>query len=335
MLTIKDEGIILQKTALPWENRAVFNPAVIVVGGLTHMFYRAMGENGVSAIGYCQIKDGRVAKRSRKPVLFPGEIYEKKGVEDPRITYLDGTYYLLYTAYDGVNALICYATSKDLVNFTKHGIISPQISYDRAEDIFRNAKVKGRYKLFETFYKEKWGKDVLLFEKDAALFPRKINGSYALMHRILPGIQIIFFKDFAELNTRYWEKYLNNLGDNIVLDPVFGFESWNIGAGCPPIETPSGWLIIYHAVEDTPGGRIYRATAALLELNNPLKVIGRLRRPLFSPKADWEKQGQVDNVVFPTGATIEGDRLVIYYGAADTLIAAKSLSLTQLLSQLT
>ena len=334
MLKIKDEGIILKKTNLEFENKAVLNPACIQVDDITHMFYRAVNHNDISSIGYCQLIDNKVVKRLKEPVLFPEYDYEKKGVEDPRITLLEGTYYLFYTAHDGKNALISYATSKDLVHFVKQGIISPKISYDEAEDIFRGSGIRERYTMFEMFYKERGGKDILLFEKDAALFPRKFGSKFALLHRILPGIQIVYFNNFSELTEDRWRNYFKNLGDFIVLDPLFWFENRNIGGGCPPIETKDGWLIIYHAVEDTPFGKIYHASAALLDLKNPLKVLGRLTEPLFSPKASWEKSGVVDNVVFPTGGVVRDKRLCIYYGAADKLIAAKSINLTELLIEL-
>ena len=155
MITIKNEGIILEKTNLEFENKGVLNPACIQTDGITHMFYRASNHNGVSSIGYCQLKDNKVVKRLKGPVLFPEYDYEKKGVEDPRITLLEGTYYLFYTAYDGKNALISYATSKDLVHFAKQGLISPKISYDEAEDIFRESKVREKYTMFEMLYKER------------------------------------------------------------------------------------------------------------------------------------------------------------------------------------
>ncbi len=334
MIKITDEGIILEKTSLEFENKAVFNPACIQVEDITHMYYRAVNENNISSIGYCQLKDNKVINRFDKPILTPEFDYEKKGVEDPRITYLDGVYYLFYTVYDGINALISYATSRDLIHFVKQGLISPKISYDEAEDIFRGSGVRERYTMFEIFHKEKGGKDIFLFEKDASLFPQKINNKFALLHRILPGIQVIYFDSFSELTNNHWRDYFKNLGEYIVIDPLFWFESRNIGGGCPPIETKDGWLIIYHAVEDTPLGKIYHAAAALLDRKNPLKVLGRLSEPLFSPKKTWGKSGIVNNIVFPTGALVRDNRLYIYYGAADTLIAAKSVDLTELLTEL-
>jgi beta-1,2-mannobiose phosphorylase / 1,2-beta-oligomannan phosphorylase len=120
----------------------------------------------------------------------------------------------------------------------------------------------------------------------------------------------------------------------ILLEPKFWFESQYIGGGCPPIETEDGWLLIYHSVENNPRGKIYHACAALLDLNNPLRVIGRLKEPLFSPSAQWEKIGVTDNVVFPTGTILEDETLFIYYGAADKLIAAKSVNFKELLDEL-
>lgn len=334
MINIKDEGIILEKTNLKFENKAVLNPACIEKDGIIHMFYRAIGQNNVSTIGYCQLENNQVTKRLKEPILVPENDYEKMGVEDPRITCLEGTYYLIYTAHDGNNALIAYATSTDLINFTKQGIISPKISYDKAEDYFNQSKLREKYTMFETLYKEREGKDLMLFEKDAVLFPKKINHKFALFHRILPGIQIIYFDKFSDLTEDYWRNYLKDLSNHIVMDPLYWYESRNIGGGCSPIETKYGWLVIYHTVEDNSHGTIYRAAAALLDLNDPKKVIGRLHDPLFSPEAAWEKSGLVNNVVFPTGAIIKNERLYIYHGAADKLIACKSVDLNELLLEL-
>jgi len=258
------------------------------------------------------------------------------GVEDPRIVLLGGVYYLFYTVYDGKNALFAYATSDDLVRFTKHGIISPRITYAEAAKLFGFSKTKllERYFFFDAFTRDRGGDDILLWEKDAFIFPKKINNRFALVHRVLPGIQVIYFDDFKQLTLAYWRDYLRNLGDYVLLDPKYRFESRNIGGGCPPIETKDGWLLIYHAVEDSPRGKIYRAAAALLDLADPTRVIGRLKKPLFSPTEPWEKQGDVNNVVFPTGAVVKAGRLTLYYGAADKLIAAKSMDLEELLNAL-
>lgn len=336
MVSIKKEGVILEPTKLKFENKGVLNPACIRVGKYVHMFYRGLGKDNRSAIGYCKL-DGplKIVERVKEPILKPESKYEY-AIEDPRIVFLDGVYYLTYTAYDGKNVRIAYAISKDLKTFEKKGIILPDTTYDKAEDLFRpcKARLKDRYFLFESYYKDKVAKDVLVWDKDAFLFPKKINGKFALIHRILPDIQVIYFKNFKQLTLKFWKKYLGRLPDFKVLESRHWYETRNIGGGAPPIETDKGWLLIYHAVDDMDKGKTYRAGAALLDKKNPQKVIGHLHEPLFSPEEEYEISGGVNNVVFPTGTAIFGNRLYIYYGAADTRIAVVSLKLKDLLKEL-
>lgn len=335
MIKVEDCGIILKsREDVEFENGGVLNPACIEKDGIVHMFYRAVRKGNFSSIGYCQIKNNQVIYRSDCPVLVPEFDFESRGMEDPRITFFDGIYYLLYTAYNGKNALVAYATSLDLMTFKKQGLISPQITYSEAADIFQNSGTSEKYTFFATCYKQVLGDTGLLWEKDAMIFPRKFNGKYALIHRILPGMQICYFENFAQLTPNFWRDYLKRLGDWIILDPKYQFESGYIGGGCVPIETKEGWLLIYHSVEDAGVGRVYRASAALLDKTNPQKVIGRLPYPLFSPEEKWEKQGVVNNVVFPTGAILKNGILYIYYGAADSRIGVKSLKVNDLLQEL-
>ncbi len=336
MITVKKEGIILKPSKHSFEAKGVFNPATVRVGNNVHMFYRALDQHNHSTIGYCKLQGPlKVVERRDKPFLAPEKRHERS-YEDPRIVKLGDTYYMTYIIYDGVNVHISYASSKDLKTFKPEGIISPQITYDRAEDLFRSCqkKLKERYFLFESYFKEVVGKNVLLWDKDAILFPQKIKGKFALIHRILPDVQIIYFKDFKGLTLRYWERYFSKLCNYVVLESKHWFETRNVGGGCPPIETDYGWLFIYHAVDDMDRGKTYRAGAALLDKKNPTKVIAHLHHPLFSPEKSWEKKGNVENVVFPTGTALFGDRLYIYYGAADKYIAAVSVSLKKLLHEL-
>lgn len=335
MIKMSQSRIFLESRAgVEFENQGVLNPACVEKNGIVHMFYRAVRTGNFSTIGYCQIKDDKVIYRADKPLLVPEYAYERQGLEDPRITLIDGKYYLLYTAYDSQNALVAYATGNDLKTFTKKGLITPQITYDEAEDIFRNSGIRTRYTFFEKYFRLTRGNAVYLWEKDAMLFPRKINGHFALLHRILPGIQICYFDDFDQLTQDFWRRYLARLNDYVVMDPEYPFENAYIGSGSVPIETEFGWLLIYHAVENTDKGRTYHAGIALLDKNNPQKVISRLPRSLFSPETDWEKQGIVNNVVFPTGVSIKNNLLSIYYGAADTRIGVRSFSLSKLLKEL-
>lgn len=334
MLNIKNEGIILEKTSLSFESRGVLNPACIKVGNIIHMFYRAVSNSFISSIGYCQLRNNKVIKRLDKPVLFPEYDYEKKGIEDPRIIFMENLYYLTFTVYDGKNAMIAYATSHDLINFKKGGLISPKITYEEAGKIFKKANIGEKYDYFEKIYERNFGEKVMIWDKDACLFPKKINNKYALLHRILPSIQVSFFNNFSELDKNYWEKYLEKINDYVIIDPESYFENEHVGTGCPPIETSDGWLLIYHSAERVNNNLYYHSNAVLLDINNPLRVLNRLRKPLFSPSEDWEKIGNINNVVFPTGAIIDEGRLYIYYGAADKLIACKSMELKDLLYEL-
>lgn len=156
-----------------------------------------------------------------------------------------------------------------------------------------------------------------------------------MLHRIKPDIQImISVTQLTELTTEFWEEYLLNFNEFIVLAPKYEHEVSYIGGGCPPIETTAGWLVIYHGVHDTIKGYVYSACAALLELDNPQQEIARLPYPLFFPEKPWELKGEVNNVCFPTGAVVLDDQLFIYYGAADEQIAVASMSLDALIAEL-
>ena len=334
MVNVKNEGVVLKKRPFEFESGGVLNPGCIEHENLTHMFYRAVRDGNYSSVGYCQLNGKEIIKRLSYPIIVPEHDYEKHGVEDPRITKIGDTFYILYTAYDGLNARVALVTTKNMILFEKHGLISPQITYSEAEDIFNKTGVSERYVFFESQLKETNGEGIMLWEKDAVLFPEKINGKFAMLHRILPGIQIAYFDNFTDLDTTYWKKYLAELNKHVVLDPLYPHENRYIGSGCPPIKTKDGWLLIYHSVEVTLTQRIYHASAALLDLENPGKLLSRLKEPLFSPTEIWEKKGVIENVVFPTGAIVKGDDLYIYYGAADNCIGLKIVSISELLSEL-
>ena len=355
MLTLHSDGVLLQKTSNPFESQAVLNPGVIQVGAITHMFYRAVAPGNFSSIGYCQLDAAnQVIYRHPEPILAPKFAYEQHGIEDPRIVLCDGIFYLFYVVYDGTNAQVAYATATELPtgphapHFRRHKIISAQLSYGEITDLCstvqetypfayfcnHNLKVSPKEDLITLKEEVLEIAHKILWEKDAFIFPEKIHGKFALIHRILPEIQVLYFDSFEDISMEFWLKNLDALQNFTILKPEKGFESRYIGGGVPPIKTEAGWLFIYHAVEEIAGHRTYRAAAALLDLNDPTKVLGRLPYPLFEPLEPWELHGDVNNVVFPSGATVCGDLLRIYYGAADSCIGTKSLSLQALLQEL-
>lgn len=333
-IEVRKLGVILEPTKNYFESSAVLNPAVYQDGKTIHLYYRAVDGSNRSTIGYVRL-DGptRLVERWTKPLIKRELKYEKKGVEDPRVVKIGRKLYMTYVAHDGKNALTAYAVAdSNPTQFKKQGIISPLITYDEAAEIFKDEKLKDRYFMFKSFYEEKDGKNVLLWSKDVFFFPKKIKGNYALLQRILPDIQLVYFRRFSQLKQKnFWRNNLKKLASYVVLENKYWFESRNIGGGAPPIETKDGWLIIFHSVEELNKARIYHASAALLSRSNPLKVLGRLDFPLFSPNEFWEKKGLVSNVVFPTATAIFGGDLYIYYGAADTRIAVAAVNLNQLL----
>jgi len=337
MVEIKKEGILIEATDLDFENQAVLNPAVVKVGNNVHMFYRAVKKGNFSSIGYAKLKGPlKVVKRAKTPLLKPEKPYEIHGTEDPRIVKINGIYYMTYMAYNNKDVSTAYAVSKDLKKWTKKGEISSFLSYAKIKKFFIKLDMPEEYFNFDLYNKsEKDTADtVYVWGKDAVLFPKKINGKFAMLHRVLPNIHIAYFKDFKDLTHEYWEDHFKNLSEFTVIEKRHWFESRALGAGAPPIETEKGWLMIYHAIENAPEGRIYRAGAALLDKKDPTKVIGRLCDPLFSPEKEWELKGDVDNVVFPSGTVLFDNKLYIYYGAADKRIASVSLDINELLDEL-
>jgi len=213
---------------------------------------------------------------------------------DPRVTKLDDTYYITWCNAADFGPAIGMAKTTDFKKFYQmENLLSPS-------------------------------------SRNCVIFPRKIDGKYAMLHRPSDRGHTpfgdIFYANSPDLT--YWGCH------RFVMAPTTGWQATKLGPGPVPVETPEGWLLIYHAVDDMDVGRTYRAGAALLDLKDPTKLIGHLHEPLLSPEESWEKKGNVDNVVFPTGAAVFDKRLYIYYGAADTVIAAASVDLNELLDEL-
>ncbi|MDR2848651.1 MAG: pesticidal protein Cry7Aa [Bacteroidales bacterium] len=338
MITVKREGVLLEKTDLAFENDGVMNPAVIAEGRDVHLFYRAVREGNHSTIGYCRL-DGplRVVQRNESPLLFPEFDYERQGVEDPRIVKIDGVYYMTYTVYDGISAVGALALSTDLINFEKQGIITSQFTYSQFEELVLTKGLPDD-KYFRSYNNHASmtisGPKMYLTDKNVVFFPRRIDGKLYFFHRIKPDIQLVCVEKLADLTYDFWINYFLDFTEHIVFSPRYDHEASYIGAGCPPIELPEGWLMIYHSVRDTPDGYVYTASAALLDLENPAVEIARLPYPLFSPETAYELNGVVNKVCFPTGAVIFDDILYIYYGAADQRIACASVRLTELIKEL-
>jgi predicted GH43/DUF377 family glycosyl hydrolase len=339
MIQVKKEGVLLNKSTIPFENEGVLNPAAVREGNFVHLFYRAVRQGNHSTIGYCRLEGPlSVVKRNKKALLIPEFDYELQGMEDPRIVKIEDLYYLTYTGFDGINALGCLAVSKDLVHFDKKGIIVPQITFEEFNELAEEeVSINRKYFRYNEHINslEKDNSKYLVWDKNVIFFPRKIRGKFYFLHRIKPEIQIVVgVENLEDLTDIFYKEYLNQFNDHVVLTSRFDHEISYVGGGCPPIETAHGWLLIYHGVKDGLTGYIYSACAALLDLEKPQKEIARLPYPLFKPELDWELKGEVNNVCFPSGAAVFNDTLYIYYGAADERIACASVSFSGLINEL-
>jgi predicted GH43/DUF377 family glycosyl hydrolase len=242
MVNVTKLGILLNKTTNNFECDGVLNPAVIKIDGTIYLFYRALAKDNYSTIGYCKLSSPMViAHRDEKPLLFPESEYEFQGLEDPRIVKIEGIYYLSYTAFDGVNALGALATSIDLVNWKKHGIIVPKITYEEFKH-FTETKgtIHEKYIRFNDYQKshQKQDRKIFLWDKNLIFFPRKINNKFYFLHRIKPDIQIVVaIEKLEDLTIRFWQNYFIHFDEFLILSPKFAHEVSYIGSGCPPIET--------------------------------------------------------------------------------------------------
>ncbi len=311
--------------SIPWASGAVFNPAAWFDGETVHLLFRAVpdgyrrvhlehaaeGEpdvgfdNYVSYIGYAASRDGLHFDVRAEPFISPDTEFDRFGAEDPRISSVNGRYLITYSALQSeafgpdTHVRIGLASTTDFRRVEKHGVIGPD---ER--------------------------------DKDAVIFPGLIGGRIAMLHRIVPNIQLAYFDDVEQLcrpPQRFWTDHMNGIGDHVVMRPEAAWESKKIGAGPTPIETSEGWLLIYHGVDDD---HVYRAGLALLDRDDPSRVIARTKYPVLEPETDFELIGDVDNVVFPEGAVVLGDTLHVYYGAADRFVGHAAAPLADVLALL-
>lgn len=256
-----------------WEAKNVFNPAVTVHNGLFHMHYRAQGNDYISRIGYAVSADGLHWNRLAEPVLTPHQGRDDyRGVEDPRVTPLDGLFYMTYTAYGANSFFPMIARSHNLITWQDVGPL------ERAEN------------------------------KDHILFPEKIGGRYVILHRRSKNIWIGFSDDL-----RTWTDH------QLIMPPREdnGWDSLSIGSNGLPIKTEHGWLLFYHGYGPD---YVYRTSVALLDLDDPRKVIHRPAGYIFQPEEIWEIKGDVPNVVFSCSNILVGDEVWVYYAGADRLV---------------
>ena len=292
--------IFIKNPKVDWESGSVFNPNVLFRNNVFHMFYRATNDTKrtkrggyVSSIGYATSKDGVNFQRKNKPLIYPTEKYEKGlGCEDPRVTFIEGDYYIFYTAVQGYDknkkVRIALATTKDLEKIVKHGIVGPKGSTSKA----------------------------------ATLFPEKISDKYLILYTweadrpqsTIMSIRFESLKKIRDQEENIFGKNLEYYDENYLLQPLYNSRR-GPEIGAPPIKTSEGWLLIYCGA--AVNKKIWTIDAMLLDLDNPKKILGYSPLPLLRPESSDELKGIVNNVTFPSGAVLVGDDLYVYYGSGD------------------
>jgi predicted GH43/DUF377 family glycosyl hydrolase len=270
-----------------WESAGTFNPSVVRHNGQFVMLYRAQDRNGTSRLGYATSSDGIRFIRRPEPVLSPEAEYEKDGgVEDPRLIKIDDTYYLTYTGYNKKDAQLCLATSKDLVQWDRKGVILPA-------------------------YKGQWN---VGWTKAGAIVPEKIDGKYWMYFLGTAADKTDQMGLAHSPDLIHWTEAM----DVPVLPRRPGrWDSRVVEPGPAPILTADAIVLIYNGADDA---LVYRTGIVRFDRKDPRRVLSRTDTPVFAPETEWERSGQVPNVVFVEGMVRQGARWLFYYGGADKYV---------------
>ncbi|MEW5867095.1 MAG: glycosidase [Bacillota bacterium] len=294
----------------------------------------------------------RLSRLSLNPILcpVPEHQWERSAVFNCAAVYYGGLYHLLYRATD----LPCHASYGDYVSSLGYAVSTDGLNFSRLDKPVmvgegpqegrgiedpRIVHLEGRFYMMYTGFGGRFDGDyriclassanlidwtrhgVVLDEpnKDASLFPEKLGGRYTMLHRRYPDIWLAFSDDLVT-----WDDHTK------LMSPIpGGWESERLGIAGPPIRTPEGWLLIYHAAD---ARNVYRLGWALLDLRDPAKVLYRQPEPILEPELEWERCGWIPNVVFSTGHVVVNGRLLVYYGAADTCIGVATAEIAQFFS---
>jgi len=282
---------------IPFPCNTLFNAACAKYQGGYILLLRVEDLTGRSVFALARSDDGYHFTLDDEPVMTPckgpgcfGE-YERKGIEDPRITKIGDIYYIMYTAASPYGPLLALAKTEDFKTFERIALVSEPEN------------------------------------KDGVLFPEKINGKYARLNRpVAGGLGNIWISYSDDLITWGHSRCVMTVRDD-------HWDSWRIGVSSQPIKFDHGWLIIYHGVKAASSGPIYRLGAAVLDGDDPSKVLCRTAIPILSPREYYERVGDVSNVIFSCGAILEddGEQLKIYYGASDTCICLGTANINELM----
>lgn len=305
-----------------WESEAVFNPAAFVQDGRVHLFYRALGRDGISRIGYASSADGATFDErppepvfDKRPDFFPPpalsyatvtydrDLYASGGgwggVEDPRAVIIDDRIYMSFGVFESWQSMRLAVTSIAHLDFDKRAW--------------------------------KWERQITMSprgqtNKNWVLFPQKINGKFAILHALTPHIMIEYVDDLAALYERPIQSNNHRSGRPGHWDALIR------GAGAPPILTDYGWLLLYHGM-DPEKNTGYNVGAMLLDLHDPTKILYQSESPILSP-TEWYENEWKAGVVYASGAVVFKGDLIVYYGGGDKYVAAAKINLRDFLRKL-
>ncbi len=291
---------ILTAADWPYPVNAVFNPAAATVDGMTVLLARVEDRRGISHLAVARSPNGFDNwSIAREPLLAPDDetASEQWGFEDPRVVWVAelDRWVITCTAYGPAGPAVFLAATEDFGTVERYGIVR------QPED------------------------------KNAALLPHRIDGRWVLLHR--PKTQ--FGGAHGEILLSRSDDLVNWSAPEQVLQPRAGawWDSLRIGIGPPPVRTEEGWLLLYHGVKETVAGAVYRIGLALLDLDEPTRVLRRLPNWVFAPLEPYERTGDVANIVFPCGLLHDAgsDEIRLYYGAADSSVCLATGRLQDLL----
>lgn len=331
-LTRARRNPVISPSSLPWESQAAFNPAAVFSNGRIHLFYRALGGDGISRIGYASSKDGiNFDERISHPVYFLKNEEEMKkhwpytsparpvyntalyvsgggwgGCEDPRTVLIGDTVYMTFNVFNGWNSIRVAVTSIKEKNLLEKKWFWKDFAYlshpnDR--------------------------------QKNWVLFPEKINGKFAIFHNVDKGnpsrVAIAFVNKLDASETPFGKEAPD---PQTLPDHVVAWHKRTRSAASPPIKTKDGWLLLYHAM-DKDGSNRYKLGALLLDLKNPEKVLYRAQHPILEPDA-WYENNWKPGIIYASGAIVRNGKLFVYYGGGDKHIGVASIMLSDLINSM-
>jgi beta-1,2-mannobiose phosphorylase / 1,2-beta-oligomannan phosphorylase len=323
LLNKSSHNPILKPGTHPWTAEAVMNPAAAVLGGRTHLIYRAIGMDGVSRLGYASSADGvffdkilpypvyvarnphnlAMHRRVYSPMLYPSG-GSWGGCEDPRMVVIDGQVYVTFNMFENWNLRVA------VISMSEEDFLALRFTEWEGPHILSHGER----------------------DKNWVLFPEKIGGQFAVLHSIIGTdknhVRIEYIDDLATLRQReFISPDPQKIPDKLI--------SWHVhtrSAGPPPIRTEKGWLVLYHANDAHEPWR-YKLGAMLLDLVDPTKVLYRAAAPVLTPDEHYENDGK-PGIVYAAGAVVRDGTLFVYYGGADKVVCVATAPLDAFLDAL-